>query len=324
MTRIVLTSLSVLGLLVALSLAPAEAQSRRELAARLDAVEARLAQIETRALQGDPVAETLMMRVDDLERQQRVQTGEIERLNFENRRLRQELEQLGVNVDRMLSGGTAYESGAGDMQAGGDPLSLGGPSDLLTADEIDENDPYAQARASTVQPLGAPGQGQSQTTPRQTSRDTRSQSGARSQLDADVSSLAAPPEPVMDADTLFENANARLLDGDFGGARELLRDFTQTYPEDQKVGQAWYWLGETHFINGDFQDAADAYIASLQEDRQGPRAPDALVRLGASLAALGETSRACQVLATFSSEFPRAGEDARRKAQRETSRIGCR
>ena len=322
MTRTVLISLSALGLLVALMAAPAEAQSRRELAARLDAVEARLAEVENRALQGDPVAETLMMRVDDLERQQRVQTGEIERLNFENRRLRQELEQLGVNVDRLFSGGASYGSGGDDMAAGGDPLSLGGPSDLLSSDEIDESDPYAQARASTVQPLGAPAQGQGAT--RAPSRDTRAQSGAQSQLNADVSSLAAPPEPEMDADTLFETANARLLDGDFGGARELLRDFTQTYPDDQKIGQAWYWLGETHFINGDFQDAADAYIAALQADRQGVRAPDALVRLGASLAALGETSRACQVLATFPSEFPRAGEDARRKAQREVSRIGCR
>lgn len=322
MTRIVLISLSAFGLLFALMAAPAEAQSRRELAARLDAVEARLAQVEERALQGDPVAETLMMRVDDLERQQRVQTGEIERLNFENRRLRQELEQMGVNVDRLLSGGTVYGAGEADMAAGGDPLSLGGPSDLLTADEIDADDPYAEARASTVQPLGAPAQRSSAS--RNLSADTRSQSGAQSQLNADVSALAAPPEPVMDADALFDTANARLLDGDFGGARELLRDFTQTYPDDQKIGQAWYWLGETHFINGDFQDAADSYIAALQADRQGVRAPDALVRLGASLAALGETNRACQVLATFPSEFPRAGEDARRKAQRETSRIGCR
>lgn len=322
MTRIVLTSLSAFGLLFALMAAPADAQSRRELAARLDAVEARLAQVEDRALQGDPVAETLMMRVDDLERQQRVQTGEIERLNFENRRLRQELEQMGVNVDRLLSGGAVYGAGEAEMATGGDPLSLGGPSELLTTDEIDPNDPYAEARASTVQPLGAPAQSASAS--RTPSADTRSQSGAQSQLNADVSALAAPPEPVMDADTLFETANARLLDGDFGGARELLRDFTQSYPDDQKIGQAWYWLGETHFINGDFQDAADSYIAALQADRQGVRAPDALVRLGASLAALGETNRACQVLATFSSEFPRAGEDARRKAQRETSRIGCR
>jgi TolA-binding protein len=113
MIRSLFSALSALLLMTALITVPAEAQSRRELAARLDAVEARLAEVEARALQGDPVAETLMMRVDDLERQQRVQTGEIERLNFENRRMRQELEQLGVNVDRLLSGGAAYGA-AGD------------------------------------------------------------------------------------------------------------------------------------------------------------------------------------------------------------------
>jgi tetratricopeptide (TPR) repeat protein len=105
------------------------------------------------------------------------------------------------------------------------------------------------------------------------------------QLNADISELDAPPEVVMDADTLYQTANARLLDGDFGGARELLREFTQAYPDDAKVGQAWYWLGETHFINGDFQDAADAYIASLQADRQGARAP------GRSGAVWGRRSR---------------------------------
>jgi tol-pal system protein YbgF len=324
MIRSPFSALSALLLITALLTLPAEAQSRRELAARLDAVEARLAEVEARALQGDPVAETLMMRVDDLERQQRVQTGEIERLNFENRRMRQELEQLGVNVDRLLSGGAAFGAAGDEMGATGDPLSLGGPSDLLSADEVDSSDPYAEARASTVQPLRAPTPGQTTPAPRGTGREGLSQSAALPQLNADIQELDAPPEAVMDADTLFQTANARLLDGDFGGARELLREFTQSYPEDAKVGQAWYWLGETHFINGDFQDAADSYIASLQADRQGARAPDALVRLGASLAALGETSRACQVLATFPSEFPRAGEDARRKAQRETARIGCR
>ncbi|MFW6413269.1 MAG: hypothetical protein ACOC0V_03960, partial [Oceanicaulis sp.] len=78
--------------LVAVSLAaPAQAQSRRELAARLDAAEARLAEMEDQALAGDPVAETLTVRIDALEREQRVLTGEIERLAFENRRLRDQM-----------------------------------------------------------------------------------------------------------------------------------------------------------------------------------------------------------------------------------------
>ncbi|MFW5660296.1 MAG: hypothetical protein ACOC05_02785, partial [Oceanicaulis sp.] len=103
MLRLFALAAPVLALIIAHA-APAEAQSRRELAARLDAAEARLAEIEDRALQGDPVAETLMQRVDALEREQRVLTGEIERLAFENRRLRTTVEQMQRTLDALLDG----------------------------------------------------------------------------------------------------------------------------------------------------------------------------------------------------------------------------
>jgi tol-pal system protein YbgF len=282
--------------------APAEAQSRRELAARLDAVEARLSEAEAQALQGDPVAETLMARLDALEREQRVLTGEIERLAFENRTMRRELEQLGRNVDVLFNGG-ATAGVAGD-----------GPA-LLEPDEIDPNDPFAEARAADVQPLQLPQDGPSQ----------GSQGAATQTPGAGVpAALDAPADAAADPDAVFSNGRARLLDGDFAGAREAFERYTEQFPEGDQAGEAWYWLGETHFVSGAYEEAADAYIASLRADRRGVRGPDALVRLGASLAGLGQTGRACDVLATFPQEFPNASEDARRKAQREVSRIGCR
>lgn len=300
-----LVALALLALALA---APAEAQSRREIAARLDAVEARLAEAEDRMLQGDPVAETLMARLDALEREQRGLTGEIERLAFENRRMRQELEQLGRNVDALLSGGAP---GAG---AGGD-----GPA-LLEPDGINPDDPFAEARADDVRPLQAPPQAGSQGA-------APSSSQAASRLDparaGGPAALDAPADTPADPDTLFASARARLLDGDFAGAREAFERYTGEFPDGEQAGEAWYWLGETHFVNGAFDEAADAYITSLRTDRRGQRGPDALVRLGASLDALGQTGRACEVLATFPQEFPRASDEARRKAQREISRIGC-
>lgn len=296
--------------------APAEAQSRRELAARLDAAEARLADIEARALQGDPVAETLMSRLDALEREQRVMTGELERLAFENRRMRSELEQMGRDVDALLD--NPYGVGATG--------EAGGPTEL-EAQPLDPNDPFAAARADSVQPLQAPDGMQAQ----RPQDDTRSANAGgapmgnpgRVEETFAASELAAPEGAVADPEAVFSEGRARLLDGDFGGAREAFADYTSQFPDGEQAGEAWYWLGETHFINGEYSEAADSYIASLQQNRQGIRAPDALVRLGASLAALGDTGRACQVLATFPSEFPRASEEARRKAQREVARIGC-
>lgn len=293
--------------LIALAMcAPAEAQSRRELAARLDAVEARLAEAEAAALQGDPVAETLMARLDAMEREQRILTGEIERLAFENRTMRRELEQLGRNVDALLSG-IPQPGMAGD-----------GPA-LLEPDEINPDDPFAAARAEDVQPLQAPG-GMEAQRPAAGDRDT----GTQQAQAAGPAALQAPVDAAADPAAVFSSGRARLLDGDFAGARESFERYTEQFPEGDQAGEAWYWLGETHFVSGAYEEAADAYIASLRVDRRGQRAPDALVRLGASLDGLGQTGRACDVLATFPQEFPNASEEARRKAQREVSRIGCR
>jgi tol-pal system protein YbgF len=294
--------------------APADAQSRRELAARLDAAEARLAEIEARALQGDPVAEVLMARLDALEREQRVLTGEVERLAFENRRMRSELESLGRNVDALFSQGAPMNDGFG---AGG-PAVLDPSQD---AAPVDPDDPFAADRAASVQPLQAP-PGMQPQRPGGEAPPMGNPGEVQQMFSAEE--LAAPADAPVDPAVVFGEGRARLLDGDFAGAREAFADYTSRFPDGDQAGEAWYWLGETHFIGGEYDAAADAYIASLQQNRQGARAPDALVRLGASLAALGETSRACQVLATFPSEFPRASEEARRKAQREIARIGCR
>ena len=312
MLRLFALAAPVLLLIAALA-APAEAQSRREMAARLDATESRLAQIESRALQGDPVAETLMQRVDALEREQRVLTGEIERLAFENRQMRASLDQLQRTMNALLDGG---------VSAGGDPRSGDGPA-LLEPSEIDAGDPFGQARADSVQPLQAPPGARAQ----RPASDTSGSSGAGpaggpSQLGGGEASLDGANQ-VQDPDALYQRGRTRLLEGDFAGAREAFEAFTVDHPGHARADEAWYWLGETHFVNGDLDAAADSYIASLRADRRGEQAPDALVRLGASLAGLGETGRACQVLGTFGSEFPNAGAEARRKASRESARIGC-
>ena len=287
--------------------APVEAQSRRELAARLDAAEARLAEIEARALQGDPVAEVLMGRLDALEREQRVLTGEIERLAFENRRLRTELDAMGRDVDALLV--QPVQPTLGD-----------GPA-VLNPEDLEPGDPFAADRAASVQPLRAPPGMQAQRAGDQDLPPARNPGRVDQVLPA--TDLAAPEDAAADPDALFNEGEARLFDGDFGGAREAFEAYTTAYPQGEQAGEAWFWLGETYFISADYDAAADAYINALQQDRQGARAPDALVRLAASLSALGETNRACQVLATFPQEFPDASADARRKAQREIARIGC-
>ncbi|PWE16421.1 hypothetical protein DDZ18_13460 [Marinicauda salina] len=306
---------AVLMLLTVVMTAPASAQSRRELAARLDQVEARLAEMEESFLAGDPVAETLLTRVDALEREQRALTGELERLNYENRQLRQELDRLGVDVDRLLSGGAGSAGGPAALEAGSGQAETAA-GETATGESVavvDPDDPYAADRAAITRPLQAP--------------SARSGDGGASQpaagATAGTATGAASAPSALEPEELFRQGRSRLLDGDFGGAQESFAAFTGNHADHELADEAWYWLGETHFVLGEFQDAADSYLASLQAARRGDRAPDALVRLAASLAAMGQTGEACNVLDSFDAEFPNADAEARRKAEREASRAGC-
>ncbi|MEN0653257.1 MULTISPECIES: tol-pal system protein YbgF [Hyphobacterium] len=291
--------------LILLLAAPAEAQSRREMAQRLDAAEARLAEMESRFMAGDPVAEQLLVRVDGLEGEMRDLRGTIEELEFQNRRMRQELERLGRDVDALMSAPANDNAGFGDeaMAGAGSPSSgpsgrAGGPADLTGNYAVtNPDDPYADERAAATRPLGGP--------------STLAASGAANM-------------PARDPNTLYAEAESRLLDGDFFGAQEGFERFVADYPDHQRASEAQFWLGETYFINSDFAEAADAYIASLRADGRGPKAPDALVRLASSLSNLGRDNDACQTLGRFSSQFPNATADARARANREAMRIGCR
>ena len=293
MTRLFL----ILGLALLIA-TPAEAQSRRELAARLDAAEARIAEMEARFLAGDPVAERLLTRMGELERELSEVTGDVERLGHENRQLRQTVEELTRQVARRSEPSRQPEYNDSDRSGSTPGSSTGrsGPADLTGGyASSDPNDPYGAARESATRPLG--------------------------------SSRAAPGAdmpPAISSDQVFGQARARLSEGDYTGAQQGFAAFVDDYPDDSLTGEAHYWLGETHFVNGDYADAADSYIASLRSAPSGGKAPDAMVRLASSLGALGRTDDACETLSRFNRQFPNAGPEARSRASREALRAGCR
>ena len=57
-----------------------------------------------------------------------------------------------------------------------------------------------------------------------------------------------------------------------------------------------YWLGESLYQQQQYRDAAESFLAVSTEYDTTARAPEALLRLGESLAALGEKEAACASL----------------------------
>ena len=102
-----------------------------------------------------------------------------------------------------------------------------------------------------------------------------------------------------------------------------MRDFLKKYPNEQLVPDANYWLGESLFQQQRYRDAAESFLNVSTRYEQSGKAPDALLRLGQSLAAMNQKEAACATLAEVGRKFPRASAGVKRGVAQEQKRAHC-
>ena len=129
--------------------------------------------------------------------------------------------------------------------------------------------------------------------------------------------------PAGDAATLYRQAYGDLLQQDYPASEAAFRQFLALYPNDKLAGNAQYWLGETHFARGDYRSAADAYLKGYKTHQKSDKAPDTLLKLGMSLAALGQKHEACSTFGELDAKYPKAPEALRDQARAERAKAGC-
>jgi len=121
----------------------------------------------------------------------------------------------------------------------------------------------------------------------------------------------------------YDLAYGYVLRKDYALAEEGFRSFLSRYPGDRMTGDATYWLGESLFQRQRYRDAAEAFLNVSTKYEATPKAPDALLRLGQSLAALGEKEAACASLGEVVRKFPRASAGVKQGVEREQKRVRC-
>lgn len=110
---------------------------------------------------------------------------------------------------------------------------------------------------------------------------------------------------------------------DYALAEETMRNFAQKYPSDPLLADSQYWLGESFFQRQLYRDAAESFLAVTTKFDKSGKAPDALLRLGQSLAALKEKEAACAALGEVTRKYPRASSGVKAAVDREQKRIKC-
>ncbi len=121
----------------------------------------------------------------------------------------------------------------------------------------------------------------------------------------------------------YERAYAAILGGDYVMAEASFRAFLATYPGDQRVSDAQYWLGESLFARGQYRDAADEFLAGYKSYPSSGKAADTLLKLGLSLAGLGEREAACSTYAEVLKKYPNSSNALRQRVATEQAVARC-
>jgi tol-pal system protein YbgF len=136
------------------------------------------------------------------------------------------------------------------------------------------------------------------------------------------SQLATLPPSATPQDE-YDLAYGYVLHKDYSLAEQALRDFLKKYPNERLVPDVQYWLGESLFQQQRYRDAAESFLGVSTKFERSGKAPDALLRLGQSLAAMNQKEAACATLAEVGRKYPQASAGVKRGVAQEQKRAQC-
>jgi tol-pal system protein YbgF len=134
--------------------------------------------------------------------------------------------------------------------------------------------------------------------------------------------LATLPPSASPQDE-YDMAYGYVLHKDYPLAEQAFRDFLRKHPNEKQVADAQYWLGESLFQTQRYRDAAESFLTVSTKYGASGKAPDSLLRLGQSLAALSQREAACATLAEVGRKYPHATPSVKRGVTLEQKREHC-
>ena len=257
----------------------------------------------------------VLLRIERLETQIRQLTGVIEQLQFRNQQLENQVRHMQEESDG-AKGSPRPTGGLRPQGAPAAPATIAPP--VRRGDAFDPtlnpNAPGAPQALGSLPASPPPKPGEMADASIGLPQTARGNSSGTA-----VATLAPSQTPKDE----FDLAYGYVLRRDYGLAEEGFRAFLSKYPNDRLTGDATFWLGESLYQRQRFRDAAEAFLNASTKFESNARAPEALLRLGQSLAALGEKEAACASLGEVLRKFPRASAGVKQGVEREQKRVRC-
>ncbi len=121
----------------------------------------------------------------------------------------------------------------------------------------------------------------------------------------------------------YNHAFSLLRQANYGEAELALNAFVARNPDHGLAGNAKYWLGETYYVRGDYQQSAITFAEGYQQYPNNTKAPDNLLKLGMSLGSLNAKDDACGTFAELLRRYPNASAAVLQKARLQRQKLAC-
>ena len=111
--------------------------------------------------------------------------------------------------------------------------------------------------------------------------------------------------------------------GQYPEAEAGFKAFLAANPAHRLSADAIFYIGETYLQRSRPREAAEQYLKVTTDYSKSSRAPESMVRLGQTLAALGNNEQACATLTEFGKRYPAASSSVKKLAERESAKDHC-
>jgi tol-pal system protein YbgF len=277
----------------------------------------------------------LVLRINRLEGELRQAYGRIEQLENAEHRLDEQLQRFRQDVEFRF--GERPDGGPLATDAAEPPATVSEAPVPPRPRKSDAFDPDADPSApGAPQPLGttapsAPVVGEQ---PSPAGRLVRESPPAGPPLKLGNGPPAAPPAsgPMIVGSGVamldqprdqFNTALQAFQAGQYPEAEAGFKSFLTANPAHRLTPDAIFYIGETYLQRSRPREAAEQYLKVTTDYAKSSRAPESMVRLGQTLAALGNAEQACATLTEFGKRYPTASASVKKLADREIAKDHC-
>lgn len=261
-----------------------------------------------------PAMARIGVRMTTLEEELRTATGQNEELVNSMTQIQNRLDRLVSDIDFRLS---ALEKNSGAARPSGQAEV---PSTVPPPAAVTEVAPGGAQTPFATQPgvLGTVGQ-----------KDiSRLSAQPQAPVAAVTPTVQSPPSipsvlPKGTPKQQYGFAFSLMRKAQYAEAELALLEFLQRHGKTPLASNARYWLGETHYVRGNYSKAAAVFFEGYKNDTRGSKAPDTLLKLGMSLSHMKKNNEACATFMQLVRDFPESSNSIRRRVVREKKRSGC-